>query len=918
MTLEDAIRQILLENRQEMTAISVAKAINDQQLFRRRDNKPVPAGQIELRARDIPASFRFVWKEGIEKIDLIHRAYSGKSTDYHGIFWDLSNLMRDQNLIVPSEILVVGMVAYLILAEQTETLELKNLDELLEVPEIKQQLLKDLNGFMESGEGEYFLPWFRLQECITEADEALIKKVLKILNQYEMEICQEFFDAVDGFIYSNFAIQSNSRIITPSTISRVVDELADIKENAVVYDPAAGPGILAINALVNSDLTSKEEVRLQLQEYSSIWSNLSYFISRIKGVPNAEIRNENSLINPICEPESVDWVISDLLLEDIDTEVFKELDILGFGESEVATTHFLQLILTRLKDSGRAIVLVSNDFLFDEDPSSKILREYLVESDFLEAVITFPSGKFPPMLLSTTLLIINKTKETSRKNRVLFINANEIWNQPTQIKLIYEEYEEKNNLSRSVDLQEIAECEYDLLINRYISDIESELKAVSEDGTLYPLRYLSLKHRFSPFKKGADYPFIKVEDLPDSDTGYLLDISMIKDSSKTKTYGRIIDRDAILLAKNGGKMSPTLFRFDGDPVTVSNDIHPIVVDHEIVVLEYLLSELNMNYSRKQYNAALKGDSTHSISVYDLMNIKVRVHGNLDTQIKILKERAEFVSSILNVQRSYQDQEKAYQQKEFQILSAIKHSFAQLQGAVSSDIKNLKYFIDFKNKNKEIIDWEDRISARPGTRNIKEVFQDMDASLEKMARTFENIQNILDFHPSKMKKSIVSIPEFIKQETREFLGNRTDYQLIFDMNESSPLTAEMDRQQFSEVVRNFLHNTEEHGFEGLNIQKKLEFKIRTNRDQTKLIIDLKNNGKPMPPDFSFEDFVTFGTRNGEKGGSGIGGYLMNKVIENHGGKMMLLNRTPSVKGQGRYDIGVQFRIELPLKQELPND
>jgi len=88
MTLEDAIRKVLLEHRTEMTAVEIAAVINEEKLFVRRDKKTIPPKQIELRAKESPASFQFVTKKNKRKIELLQRGFTGKSTDYHSVFWD--------------------------------------------------------------------------------------------------------------------------------------------------------------------------------------------------------------------------------------------------------------------------------------------------------------------------------------------------------------------------------------------------------------------------------------------------------------------------------------------------------------------------------------------------------------------------------------------------------------------------------------------------------------------------------------------------------------------------------------------------------------------------------------------------------------------------------------------------------------
>ena len=67
---------------------------------------------------------------------------------------------------------------------------------------------------------------------------------------------------------------------------------------------------------------------------------------------------------------------------------------------------------------------------------------------------------------------------------------------------------------------------------------------------------------------------------------------------------------------------------------------------------------------------------------------------------------------------------------------------------------------------------------------------------------------------------------------------------------------------------------------------------------------KNDGKPFPKNFSFEHYKQFSNKAGITQGTGIGGYVINKVIELHDGRFNFLSPTDS--------FTVNFEILLPLE------
>ena len=134
---------------------------------------------------------------------------------------------------------------------------------------------------------------------------------------------------------------------------------------------------------------------------------------------------------------------------------------------------------------------------------------------------------------------------------------------------------------------------------------------------------------------------------------------------------------------------------------------------------------------------------------------------------------------------------------------------------------------------------------------------------------------------------------------------------------------MDKFQFGELIRNFIFNAIKHGFDQDSEVKVITF--NSSFVEGKFILRIWNTGKPFPDDFSFDEFVTFGKRTDSRKGSGIGGYLISKVVKNHGGIMKILRKegrkfikalpgTGAVEGQIAYvpvEIGVEFYLEFPL-------
>ena len=159
-------------------------------------------------------------------------------------------------------------------------------------------------------------------------------------------------------------------------------------------------------------------------------------------------------------------------------------DLLAIAPTKKTELLFLALFLKALKTGGRCASIVPDGVLFGSSKAHKALRQELVESNRLEAVISMPSGVFKPYAgVSTAILIFTKTGQGGT-DKVWFydmkadgfslddkrspIEANDIPDIIVRFRnLSEEENRERTEQSFFVSKQEIADNRYDLSINKY-------------------------------------------------------------------------------------------------------------------------------------------------------------------------------------------------------------------------------------------------------------------------------------------------------------------------------------------------------------------------------------------------------------------------------------------------------------------
>ncbi|TFD17864.1 class I SAM-dependent DNA methyltransferase [Cryobacterium sp. TMT4-10] len=140
------------------------------------------------------------------------------------------------------------------------------------------------------------------------------------------------------------------------------------------------------------------------------------------------------------------------------------------------------IVSTMADDVGRAGIVMPHGVLF-RGGKEAVIREQLVRSNLLEAIISLPNNLFYSTSIPVCLLIFRKKKSVERFDHVLFVDATKRFvagkNQNTMsnddIEVIHEAYRDGVDSDgdgglglRLVPLDEIAENGFDLNIGRYI------------------------------------------------------------------------------------------------------------------------------------------------------------------------------------------------------------------------------------------------------------------------------------------------------------------------------------------------------------------------------------------------------------------------------------------------------------------
>ena len=317
------------------------------------------------------------------------------------------------------------------------------------------------------------------------------------------------------WLLMNFAPEKakEGEVYTPREVIRLLVEILQPKPGDKVLDPAAGSGgMLIITYKYVEEKYGREEAdKLFLfgQEANPKTAALAKMNMYIHNIQNHRIEVGDSLLYPKFELNEWDIVIAnppwnqDGYNEQVlkKNERYKDIYKYGYTPTQTADWAWIQLMLVAAKPNGKVGVVIDNGALF-RGGKEKSIRAKIVDEDLIEAVILLPEKLFYNTQAPGAIIIFNKQKPPERKDKVLFINASELYEQhPTVKKLnrlgtehikkiveVYREFKEVAGFSRIVTLKEIKENDYNLNVTLYVNppleveevNLEKELQELLE------------------------------------------------------------------------------------------------------------------------------------------------------------------------------------------------------------------------------------------------------------------------------------------------------------------------------------------------------------------------------------------------------------------------------------------------------
>lgn len=341
----------------------------------------------------------------------------------------------------------------------------------------------------------------KLGATVPKRNEKLVKLMNGVadlqLGNYEDNTIDAFGDAYEYLMgmYASNAGKSGGEYFTPQEVSELLTKLAIYGKTEVnkVYDPACGSGSLLLKS---AKILGTERVRQGFygQEINLTTYNLcriNMFLHDI-GYEKFDIACGDTLLEPkhwdeepfevivSNPPYSIKWEGADnpLLIND---ERYAPAGVLA--PKSKADMAFIMHSLSWLANNGVAAIVCFPGIMYRGGAEQKI-RKYLIENNFVDAVIQLPGNLFFGTSIATCIMVLHKGKT---ENRTMFIdatkecvkvtNSNKLTDENIdKIVSVYGERKEIEYFSRLVSNDEIAKNDYNLSVSTYVEPEDTREK----------------------------------------------------------------------------------------------------------------------------------------------------------------------------------------------------------------------------------------------------------------------------------------------------------------------------------------------------------------------------------------------------------------------------------------------------------
>ena len=296
--------------------------------------------------------------------------------------------------------------------------------------------------------------------------------------------------------FADDAGKKGGEFYTPRKVVQLIVEILAPQEGMRICDPTCGSGGMLIECAHHIERQGGNPKNLTLhgqEKNLGTWA-ICKMNMLLHGLADARIEKGDTIRDPklVHEGELMlyDRVIANppFSLDEWGREV-AESDRYGrfrFGipPKTKGDLAFVQHMVAILNDHGRLGVVMPHGVLFRGSSEGEI-RRGLLREDLFEAVIGLPSNLFYGTGIPGSVLVLNRDKATERRDKVLFIDASQEYEEGSnqnylrdedvkKIAATFHAFADVEKYARVVPVDAIEKNDWNLNISRYVDTADAE------------------------------------------------------------------------------------------------------------------------------------------------------------------------------------------------------------------------------------------------------------------------------------------------------------------------------------------------------------------------------------------------------------------------------------------------------------
>lgn len=340
--------------------------------------------------------------------------------------------------------------------------------------------------------------------------DGLMRRLLDHFNRVDLSneaASDDLMGRAYEYLIKKFADAANKKageFYTPRSVVRLMVNILDPQSRESVYDPACGTGGMLLETV--SHIRSKGEEWRNLiirgQEKNLTTASIARMNLFLHGIEDFDILRGDTLVDPKfhredalerfhCVIANPPFSLKNWGRESWEHDPYKR-NRWGLPPKSKGDLAWVAHMLTSMHPTrGRVAVVLPLGALFRSGAEAKV-RQAMIEDDLLEAVIELGPNLFYGTGIPAAIVVFRRQKPEELANKVLFVNASEIYakgraqnllteDQSDEIYDLYRNGTEELGRAAIIDVADIAANGYNLNTGFYVPPIiDDDIPTVEE------------------------------------------------------------------------------------------------------------------------------------------------------------------------------------------------------------------------------------------------------------------------------------------------------------------------------------------------------------------------------------------------------------------------------------------------------